>query len=105
MAIELNREGASLALTGSLDREAVIRLWPTLRQTLAGVRQLHIDRLRAIDSAGLALLAVLAGQARDSASGQAPLQIIGEPAGMAELRAAYRLEPTLDFARSTASKT
>jgi phospholipid transport system transporter-binding protein len=47
-----------------------------------------------VDSAGLALLAELAARLR--AAGAAP-HIEGEPAGLSELRTAYRLTSGLDF--------
>ena len=46
-----------------------------------------VDR---IDSAGLALLAELAGRCDG-------VDVLGEPAGLAELRTAYRLDAALAF--------
>ena len=52
-----------------------------------------------VDSAGLALLAELADESRadDSVAGNG-IVVVGAPAGLAELRAAYRLDERLAFA-------
>ena len=74
------REGPVLRLAGILDRAAATTAWPSLQR---------------LDSAGLALLAEVV--ARGAAAGLAP-RIDGAPAGLAELRAAYRLDEALAFA-------
>jgi len=86
-----------LVLTGTLDRAAVTALWPQLATALAGVRTLDLRAVEQIDSAGLALLAELVARLRTSA---APPVLLGSPLGLAELTAAYRLTPQLDFQAS-----
>ncbi|MFD1298280.1 STAS domain-containing protein, partial [Lysobacter gummosus] len=60
------------------------------RALAAGARRFDLTQVSSVDSAGLALLAELAAQAPDVA-------VVGEPAGLAELRAAYRLDASLGF--------
>lgn len=81
-------DGGTLHLSGVLDRAAVVALWPQL-PVRASITRLDLQQVTAVDSAGLALLAELQAGAT-----QPPL---GAPAGMAELCAAYRLTPSLDF--------
>lgn len=85
-------------LTGALDRAAVTALWPQASTALAGVRTLDLRGVERVDSAGVALLAELAARLRAAGEGQPTL--LGEPAGLAELTAAYRLTPKLDFQAS-----
>jgi phospholipid transport system transporter-binding protein len=87
----VRRDGDALVFTGALLRDAVAGLWKQAGG-LGAVRRLDLRAVERIDSAGLALLAELAAR-----SG-ADVTIDGEPAGLAELRAAYRLSPTLAFA-------
>ena len=61
---------------------------------LAGVQRFVLTNVTTVDSAGLALLAELAARAR--AAGAVP-RVEGQPAGLADLQAAYRLTPELDF--------
>jgi phospholipid transport system transporter-binding protein len=89
MAATLTRHDDALVFTGTLDRAAVAPLWPPA-QTLAGVRRLDLSAVDRIDSAGLALLAELAARIDGVA-------VIGRPEGLAELRAAYRLQDDLSF--------
>jgi len=84
-----------LVLAGPLDRTAVIALWPQLSAMLAGVHTLDLRAVEQIDSAGLALLAELVARLGAGAS-QSP-SLLGSPPGLAELTAAYRLTPQLDF--------
>lgn len=91
----VRREGAALVLAGRLDRTAAAALWPPAQPLLAGAETLDLGGVQALDSAGLALLAELA--ARIAASGRRP-SLAGDPPGLAELRAAYRMDPNLDFA-------
>lgn len=93
----LRRDGDALLLTGALDRAAVTALWPQASASLAGVRTLDLRAVARVDSAGVALLAELAARLR--AHGGEPA-LLGEPAGLAELVAAYRLTPSLDFQAS-----
>jgi phospholipid transport system transporter-binding protein len=85
------RDGEALVFRGVLDRAAVPAAWERARTLLDGARRLDLTALDAVDSAGLALLAELAGRLPGAA-------IDGAPAGFDELRAAYRLGPSLAFA-------
>jgi phospholipid transport system transporter-binding protein len=88
----VRREGDALVFDGALLREGVAAAWKQAAGALAGVRRFDLRRVERIDSAGLALLAELAARA----GGEVVLE--GAPAGLAELRAAYRLTPALGFA-------
>ncbi len=90
----IGREGDALVFTGALDRAAAAAAWPRAVAQLAGVQRIVLTNVTAVDSAGLALLAELAARLR--AAGGTP-RIEGEPPGLADLRAAYRLTPELDF--------
>lgn len=85
----VRRDGDVLVFDGRLDRAAVAPLWRAVQPLRAGVAGLDLRGVEAVDSAGLALLAELA------AGG---LRVDGSPAGLAELRAAYRLDGSLGFA-------
>lgn len=87
----VQREGDTLRFAGALVRDAVPVLWPDASRQLDGVSRFDLAAVERIDSAGIALLAELATRA-----GIAGIE--GSPAGLAELRAAYRLSPTLSFA-------
>jgi phospholipid transport system transporter-binding protein len=89
-----HKEGDALVFAGALDRSAAAALWPSASKTLAGVQRIVLTKVTSVDSAGLALLAELAARLR--AAGAAP-HIEGEPAGLSELRTAYRLTTGLDF--------
>jgi phospholipid transport system transporter-binding protein len=89
-----NRDGDAIVLAGALDRAAAAALWPTASKMLAGAQRIVLTKVTSVDSAGLALLAELAARMR--AAGAAP-RIEGEPAGLSELRTAYRLTSGLDF--------
>lgn len=90
----VKRDGDALVFTGALDRTASGALWPTASAQLAGAQRIVLTNVTTVDSAGLALLAELAARLR--ASGTTP-RFEGEPAGLADLQAAYRLTPALDF--------
>ena len=90
----VQRDGDALVFTGALDRAAAAALWPQASSQLAGVQRIVLTNVTTVDSAGLALLAELAARLR--AAGATP-QWEGEPAGLSELRAAYRLTSGLDF--------
>jgi len=77
---------------GALLRDDVAAVWRQASTTLGGVRRLDLAAVERIDSAGLALLAELAARAGGE------LVVDGAPAGLAELRGAYRLTPALGFA-------
>ena len=89
-AASLQRDGADLRFSGTLDRTAATALWPQAAAALDGARRLDLRAVEALDSSGLALLVALAGRMRD------PL-VEGAPRGLDELRAAYRLTPALSF--------
>lgn len=86
------RDGDALVFAGALDRAAATALWPQASAALDGVQRFILTSVTTVDSAGLALLAELAARLR--ARGGAPA-IEGEPPGLSELRAAYRLTPEL----------
>ncbi|RZA31701.1 MAG: STAS domain-containing protein [Lysobacteraceae bacterium] len=88
------REGDALAFAGALDRAAATALWIPAGKSLAGAQRIVLTKVTSVDSAGLALLAELAGRLRGM--GVEP-RIEGQPPGLAELRAAYRLGPGLEF--------
>ena len=87
------REGDALHFDGALDRAAAVALWPELARA-TGVQRIVLTKVTTVDSAGLALLAELAARLRDS--GATP-RFEGQPAGFADLCAAYRLTPDLQF--------
>lgn len=88
----VRREGGALAFTGPLERAAVPVLWATAVPLLDGADAIDLAGVPRVDSAGLALLAEL--QAR--AGGR--LAVRGMPDGLSELRAAYRLDESLQAA-------
>ncbi|KGQ18363.1 STAS domain-containing protein [Lysobacter dokdonensis DS-58] len=88
------RDGDALVLTGALVRPAVAGAWTQVAKDIAGVRRIDLRGVTLVDSAGIALLAELAGRA---GSGVA---VEGRPPGFDELRAAYRLDETLAFANA-----
>lgn len=90
----VQRDGDALVFAGALDRAACAGLWADASKVLAGAQRIVLTRVTTVDSAGLALLAELAARLR--AAG-ATARLEGEPAGLSELRAAYRLTPGLDF--------
>ena len=90
----VQRDWDALVFTGALDRAACPLLWADASKVLAGTQRIVLTSVTTVDSAGLALLAELAARLR--AAGATP-QMEGEPAGLSELRTAYRLTPGLDF--------
>ncbi len=103
----MNREGMALAFAGRLDQAAATTLWPRLAAMLpapgrkgapradeVALQRIVLHETTYVDSAGLALLVRLAESLR--AIGVNP-RIEGEPPGLSELRAAYRLGPELEF--------
>lgn len=102
----MSREGMAIAFTGRLDQAAATALWPRLEAMLpapggtagagaeVALRRIVLDETTSVDSAGLALLVRLAERLR--AAGASP-RIEGDPPGLSELRAAYRLGPALEF--------
>jgi phospholipid transport system transporter-binding protein len=90
----VSRDGDALVFTGALDCAAAASLWPRASAQLAGVQRIVLTNVTTVDSAGLALLAELAACVRASGT---PPHLEGQPAGLADLQAAYRLTPELDF--------
>lgn len=88
-AATVRRDADALVFRGALERTAVAGLWRQAQPLRAGVQRLDLAAVSHLDSAGLALLAALAGDGLD---------VVGVPAGLAELRAAYRLDERLAFA-------
>lgn len=85
------RDGDALAFAGALTRARATALWKPSLALLDGVRRFDLHAVERVDSAGLALLAELAARA-------GAVEIAGTPPGLAELRAAYRLDGALAFA-------
>ena len=92
MTATCTRQDDTLRFSGTLDRAAVAGLWTQLQKSVAGVRRFDLSAVDGVDSAGLALLAELASLAGGTVSVQ------GHPAGLDELRTAYRLQDDLSFA-------
>ena len=86
------RDGERLVFSGALDRPACSGLWTQLQPLLGAVRTLDLSAASQVDSAGLALLAELAALNPGAV-------VVGAPAGLDELRAAYRLDEALGYAR------
>lgn len=84
-------DGDALVFAGALDRPAVAALWPTALAAIGQVRRFDLRAVSHVDSAGLALLTELAAR-RDHGIG-----LEGDPPGLTELRAAYRLAPDLAY--------
>jgi phospholipid transport system transporter-binding protein len=91
----VRREGDALLFSGALVRDAVADTWKQALPLRDGARRLDLTAATRVDSAGLALLAELAAR-MDGAT------IEGEPEGLGELCAAYRLSPTLAYATEQA---
>ncbi|HWI24818.1 MAG TPA: STAS domain-containing protein [Lysobacter sp.] len=91
-AASVRRDGATLVFAGGLLRDAVAGLWPQALVQVVGTTRFDLQGVDRVDSAGLALLAELAARAGGSVA------VDGAPEGLAELRAAYRLDPALGFA-------
>lgn len=89
----VSRDGDALVFTGALLRAHVPALWQAAQPLRAGARRFDVRQVSKLDSAGLALLAEL------GVAGGGGIAIDGMPAGLAELRAAYRLDDQLAFAR------
>ena len=87
----VERAGDGLSFAGALLRADVAALWRQATPQLQGIRRFDLNAVTRVDSAGVALLAELA----DRCGG---VIVDGAPAGLAELRAAYRLTPALGFA-------
>jgi len=90
--VTVARDGDALVVTGALVRASVAGAWTRALPLIAGVRRFDLTSVASVDSAGLALLAELAARAGGGVA------VSGQPAGLADLRAAYRLDDTLAFA-------
>lgn len=86
------RDGDRLVFSGALDRAACAALWKQLQALPGSVRQLDLKAVLDVDSGGLALLAEIAGQNPE-------VEIVGAPAGLDELRTAYRLDSRLGYSQ------
>ena len=86
----LRRDGDTLHLDGDLVVARVAALWKPALALLTGVRRLDVSAVARVDSSGVALLAELAARAGGAT-------LVGDPPGLAPLRAAYRLTPALDY--------
>lgn len=90
------RDGETLRFGGALLRDSVAALWRELQGGGVGVRALDLSGVERIDSAGLALVSLLAARGEGiELHGIAE----GGPVGFAELREAYRLGHGLAFVR------
>lgn len=83
----VQRQGSTLVFAGELTRANIAALHRDV-QGLSGLQVLDVQAVSALDSAGLSLLASLASDSTE---------VLGNPPGLAELRAAYRLTPNLGF--------
>jgi phospholipid transport system transporter-binding protein len=83
---DVARDGATLRFDGPLERPVVASLWPRALALLAGTERFDLGAVDRIDSAGMALLAALAARAGGA------VRVEGAPAGLDDLRAAYRLD-------------
>ncbi len=90
--VRVERSGASLRFAGALTRTHVAGAWKAASRQLDGIDALDLSAVDRVDSAGVALLAELAARA------SAAVAIVGDPPGLADLRGAYRLTPSLAFA-------
>jgi phospholipid transport system transporter-binding protein len=88
----VRREGDALLFSGVLDRAAAALLWPLALPLLGGIARFDLNAVSAVDSAGLALLGELAERSGTH------VFIEGNPAGLAALRDAYRLDEGLGYA-------
>ncbi len=93
------RDGDTLRFGGALLREGVAALWRQLSAGAggtSGIRALDLSGVDRIDSAGLALVSLIAARGEGvELRGVAE----GRPVGFAELREAYRLGHGLAFVR------
>lgn len=86
------RTGETLRFDGALLRGGIAAVWPQVPAALDGVRRFDLTAVERIDSAGLALISLLAARC-------GAVEIDGNPEGFTELRAAYRLGHGLAFVR------
>jgi phospholipid transport system transporter-binding protein len=86
---DVARDGGALRFDGPLERPVVASLWPRALALLDGVERFDLRPVDRIDSAGLALLSALAARL------EGMVAVEGTPAGLDDLRAAYRLDDHL----------
>ena len=91
-AAGVTRAGDALRFAGALVREQVPALWRAALPLLDGAKRFDVTGAGRVDSAGVALLAELAARAGGG------IAVEGQPPGLADLRAAYRLNADLSFA-------
>lgn len=94
-AAAIQRDGETLRFGGALLRANAAAAWARFGAetgAAAGVRRFDLGAVESIDSAGLALLSLLATRSGG-------VEVSGDPPGFAELRRAYRLGADLTFAR------
>lgn len=84
------RNGNTLHFDGPLVRSAIAALWRKVPDSLNDVQRFDLTAVERIDSAGLALVSLLASRCD-------AVVIDGNPEGFTELRAAYRLGQGLAF--------
>ena len=96
-AARVTRDGEALRFAGPLLREHVPALWRQALPLLRGARRFDLSGATRVDSAGVALLAELRARAGGDVAVDG-IEVDGSPPGLAELRAAYRLQANLDFA-------
>ncbi|MBY5922463.1 STAS domain-containing protein [Ferrimonas balearica] len=90
MRAMIRREGEALVLEGALNQSTIPPLWPLKPEWLAPpLERLELGALSAVDSAGLALLLELEGQARQQGS---ELRWQQCPAALERLMELYDLE-------------
>lgn len=90
-AASVRRDGDALAFAGDVVAASVPALWSQAQAGRAGAARLDLSAITTLDSAGLALLAELAGD------GDGALAVDGTAPGLSELCRAYRLTPTLAY--------
>ena len=95
-AASVVRDGDTLRFGGALLRDGIAALWRALPGTVDGIRTLDLSGVERIDSAGLALVSLLAARC-DGAELRGVDTATHE--GFAELREAYRLGHGLAFVR------
>jgi phospholipid transport system transporter-binding protein len=92
-AATIQRDGETLRFRGALLRANAAAAWTRFGAGVGGgARRFDLDAVESIDSAGLALLSLLATRCGG-------VEVVGDPPGFAELRRAYRLGADLTFAR------
>ena len=98
MSATVTLEEKRLILSGALLREDVATVFRELTRISANeITLIDVTRVTEIDSAGVALLSKWIDT--HFKSPHRPM-LLGDPEGLADLRAAYRLTEQLEFARS-----